>query len=84
VTAIHLVEVRQQRIRLEAEAMGLLRKVASHDPTGDVGVIREFADVARLRELGQQLGWPKEEWVELDRLYAIRADQVRTIIAKEC
>jgi hypothetical protein len=68
---------------LEAEAWDLMARIASANPTDDVGVIQEFAAVARLRELAQQLGWERDLLVELRELYAIRADEVRTIINKE-
>lgn len=67
-------------LRVEAEA--LLRSVAAGNPTSDVEVIREFADVARLRELAQRLLWYSEVRAELRQFYVLRGEQVRAIIAK--
>jgi hypothetical protein len=65
---------------LKAEAADLLQRVATTHPTDDVGVIQEFAAVARLRELARQLGWGPPETAELAELYDLRDSQVRTII----
>jgi hypothetical protein len=66
---------------LSREATQLMQIVAAaHPPTTDAEVIQEFANVARLRELCDQLGWDEPTVVELYRLLAV---QVQAIIVKE-
>jgi hypothetical protein len=66
---------------LRREATQLMQTVATSDPpTTDAEAIQEFANVARLRELVDQLGWDEPTVVDL---YRLLAGQVRDIIAKE-